>query len=159
MVARAASYIGLKPASARATRSARGASAKRDTKPELKLRAALRAVGLRGYRVDATSLPGRPDVVFTTAKVAVFCDGDFWHGRNLNDRLSKLESGHNAPYWVKKISGNVARDRRQDVELAAAGWFVLRFWESDVHRDPEAIASQVHAAVSQRVNEKKSART
>lgn len=143
-------YTGLKPASARASRAARGSSKKRDTAPEVKLRKALRDQGLRGYRIDRASLPGRPDVVFARERVAVFCDGDFWHGRNLEERLAKLERGHNAPYWVAKIDGNVARDRRNDAALEAAGWAVLRFWESNVARDPSAAAEQVKVLLQTR---------
>lgn len=82
--------------------------------------------------------------------MAVFCDGDFWHGRNLEERLAKLERGHNAPYWVAKIDGNVARDRRNDAALEAAGWAVLRFWESNVARDPSAAAEQVKVLLQTR---------
>jgi G:T-mismatch repair DNA endonuclease (very short patch repair protein) len=65
----------------------------------------------------------------------VFCDGDFWHGRNLEERIRKLSVGHNAPYWIAKIQANVARDRRHDDELRAIGWIVLRYWETDVRHD------------------------
>ena len=88
------------------------------------------------------------------AKVVVFCDGDFWHGRNLFERVRKLERGHNAPYWVAKITSNVARDRRQDQDLVDKGWLVLRFWESDIHRDAEAIAAKVAAALAMRLSER-----
>lgn len=145
-----ARYEGLKPASARSSRSARGSSRKRDTRAELVLRSALRRAGLRGYRVDVGDLAGRPDVVFRAARVIVFCDGDFWHGRDLEQRLAKLATGHNAPYWVKKINGNVARDRRNDTDLAADGWCVLRFWESRIHRDADAIANEVSIVVTKR---------
>jgi len=141
----------LSPASNRASKTARGSSKKRDTTPELRLRVALRAKGLRGYRVDVGTLPGRPDVVFAAAKVAVFCDGDFWHGRDLGKRLAKLARGHNAPYWVAKISGNVARDRRHDGELESAGWRVLRYWESDLRTNADAIAEEVRRLVVSRV--------
>jgi DNA mismatch endonuclease (patch repair protein) len=95
-------------------------------------------------------LPGRPDIVFVGARVAVFCDGDFWHGRNLRERVRKLKRGHNAPYWVTKITSNVARDRRHDRDLVEEGWLVLRFWESDIHRDAAAIATRVAATVATR---------
>jgi DNA mismatch endonuclease (patch repair protein) len=125
-----------------ASRIASASSAKRDTKPELALRRALRSVGLR-YRIDVAALPGRPDLVIPAARLAVFCDGDFWHGRNLKRRLQKLAAGHNAPYWVSKIKGNVDRDRRTDRLLRDAGWNVLRFWESDVLANPERLAKAV----------------
>lgn len=148
---RAVRYDGLVPASVRATRAARGSSAKRNTKPELLLRQALRDMGLRGYRLDVPDLPGRPDVVFRQAQVAIFCDGDFWHGKDLEQRLAKLAGGHNAPYWVQKISGNVARDRRHDQALIANGWKVLRYWESQVRHDASGIAREVLTIVKNRL--------
>ena len=136
-------YDRLKPASKASSTAARGASKKKDTGPELELRKALRQAGLRSYRVDVATLRGRPDVVFTRERVAVFCDGDFWHGRNLDARIAKLQQGHNAPYWVAKIRGNVARDRSVDAELEEDGWDVLRFWETDVRRDATSVAKAV----------------
>lgn len=155
---RAARYDGLIPASPRASALARTSSAKKNTRPEIALRSALRGVGLTNYRIDVQDLPGRPDIVFRRAQVAVFCDGDFWHGRDLQARLAKLERGHNAPYWVEKIAGNVARDRRYDAELARDGWQVLRYWESCLARDAEVIASEVKAAVEQRTTGSESRR-
>jgi DNA mismatch endonuclease (patch repair protein) len=140
------SYRGLKPASSAASRTASRSSAKKNTVPELLLRRALHKAGLR-YRIDVRQLPGRPDLVFDGARVAVFCDGDFWHGRGLQKRLRKLQSGHNAAYWVAKISANVARDRRTRRALASAGWQVIRIWESDVRRDPTTSAAPVISAV------------
>jgi DNA mismatch endonuclease (patch repair protein) len=95
-------------------------------------------------------LPGRPDIVFSQARVVVFCDGDFWHGRNLEARLAKLAQGHNAPYWVAKIRTNVERDRRHDSSLTEAGWLVLRLWEADITKDPSAAADVVVTAVDRR---------
>lgn len=145
-----ASFIGLRPSSTRATLAARGASRKRDTQPEIVLRRALFARGLR-YRIARGGLPGKPDVVFVRARVAVFCDGDFWHGRDLPERVAKLECGHNAPYWVAKISGNVARDQRTDVALAADGWTVMRFWETEIKADADGIADQIQRLVEHRL--------
>lgn len=141
-----ARYIGLAPASSRAIAAARGASRKRDTHPELTLRRAVFQRGLR-YRCAADDLPGRPDLVFRRARVVVFADGDFWHGRDLAKRLAKLERGHNATYWLAKIEGNAARDRRIDAALAALGWIVLRFWETDIKRDLHRIVDEIVAAV------------
>lgn len=97
--------------------------------------------------MDDARLPGRPDIVFPSARVAVFCDGDFWHGRDLAQRLERLRGGHNAPYWVTKIEANVQRDQRRNEALRDAGWRVLRFWETDINRDVEAVADEVAAAV------------
>lgn len=142
-------YTGFTPASPRASKAARGASTKRDTKCEIVLRRAVFARGLR-YRVDVKGLPGRPDLVFSRAKVVVFCDGDFWHGKNLTERIAKLKDGHNAPYWVAKITRNVARDREQKASLEAEGWLVLRFWESDILSATAKIADEIKTAVMKR---------
>jgi DNA mismatch endonuclease (patch repair protein) len=145
---RSASYKGLTPASPKTSRVASASSVKSGTKPELLLRSALRGRGLR-YRLNYPSLPGRPDIVFVRARVAIFCDGDFWHGRELESRLRKLAAGHNGFYWTSKICANVERDRRHDLELARAGWLVLRFWESEIRSDTSAavhvIAEAIHS--------------
>jgi len=128
---------------------ASASSAKRDTTPELLLRRALRGAGVR-YRTDVASLPGRPDLVIPVARVVVFCDGDFWHGRDLRRRLQKLATGHNAPYWIAKIRSNVGRDRRVERLLRDSGWKVLRFWELDVRANPERAAKVVLRATRAR---------
>src|SRR6478672_1465494 len=86
------SYKGLRPASPRASAAARGSSKKADTRCELMLRRSLWVAGCR-YRKNVPELPGRPDIVFPGAKVAVFCDGDFWHGRDWETRRQKLSRG------------------------------------------------------------------
>lgn len=144
---RTPSYIGLTPASDTARRVHQAASRKRDTAPEIALRRVLHARGLR-YRLDARDLPGRPDLVFAPARVVVFVDGDFWHGRNLAERVSKLSVGHNAPYWVAKITANATRDLRNNARLVALGWRVLRVWESDIHADLESVANSIEATCS-----------
>jgi DNA mismatch endonuclease (patch repair protein) len=113
-----------------------------DTKAELQLRKALSKLGLR-YRLHIARLPGRPDVVFTRSRVAVFCDGDFWHGRNWRARRSHLRSGSNSKYWIDKIRYNIARDKRQMRQLQRTGWVVLRIWETDVLEDPPAVARRI----------------
>jgi len=142
------SYIGRKPASERASQAAKGSSKKTDTKPELLLRRALWSAGLR-YRKTPPALPGKPDVVFPGAKLAVFCDGDFWHGRNWEARQEKLSRGHNAEYWLAKIGRNMQRDAEVTAALREAGWTVLRVWESDVKRDVDAVVVAVRAALAQ----------
>jgi DNA mismatch endonuclease (patch repair protein) len=83
-------------------------------------------------------------------RVVIFCDGDFWHGRDIEERERRLAAGHNAAYWVAKIRANVARDKRHTAELEAQGWRVLRLWETDIHRDPVAAAERVAALVRER---------
>lgn len=143
------SYRGLAPSSNAASTTAKRSSVKRDTAPEMLLRRALWARGVR-YRVDAGDLPGRPDLALYGARVAVFCDGDFWHGRDLDRRVAKLRRGHNAAYWTAKIAANRARDHRNDAILKEAGWEVLRFWERDLVRDADAAASLVIHVLHQR---------
>lgn len=139
---KAPSYKHLKPASPIASNAARGSSRKKDTRPEVALRKILWARGYR-YRKDLASLPGRPDIVFASDRIAVFCDGDFWHGRDWQRRRRKLLRGHNPDYWVAKIKRNMERDRRNNRELEKAGWRVLRLWETDIMKSPEACADQV----------------
>jgi DNA mismatch endonuclease (patch repair protein) len=113
-----------------------------ETAGEKLLRSTLFALGLR-FRKNVKSLPGKPDVVFPREKVAVFCDGDFWHGRKWAKDKSRLQQGANAPYWVAKIAANRERDRRYNRELRRAGWAVIRIWESDVRADPQRAAKAV----------------
>src|SRR5262245_59526580 len=97
-------YDSYRPRSTAASRV--GASNRRqDTTPEILLRAALRACGVR-YRSNVKTLPGCPDLILTHDRIAVFCDGDFWHGRDWSTRKRKLLTGWNAEYWVAKIERN-----------------------------------------------------
>lgn len=115
------------------------------TRPEIALRKALWHHNLR-YRVNYKKLPGKPDIVFTKQKVAVFCDGDFWHGHNWALRgLSSLEeelAGY-SEYWRKKILRNIERDDENNKALKLLGWTVLRIWESDIKTDLDACVSLV----------------
>jgi DNA mismatch endonuclease, patch repair protein len=143
----ATSFVGLQPSSKRASIAARAASAKRNTRCELVLRRELWRRGYR-YRLHVSGVPGRPDIVFRRQRVAIFCDGDFWHGRDLENRLAKLMRGHNSAYWTAKIQRNVERDRQNTAELKAAGWDVLRFWETDVLRDTLNAADRIAGVLS-----------
>lgn len=118
----------------------------RDTAPELQLRRALHAAGLR-YRVDAPPLPRlrrRADIVFGPAKVAVFVDGCFWHGCPQHGSRTPHA---NPDYWTGKVARNRDRDADTDTRLSAAGWLSMRYWE---HADPEAVAADIGAAVRAR---------
>ena len=117
----------------------------RDTKPEQLIRRLVHAQGLR-YRVAARPLPDlrrTADMVFRTAKVAVFIDGCYWHGCQEHYVPPKTNSG----YWSDKVVRNMARDRDTDQHLEAAGWLVLRFWE---HEPPGECADRIAAEVRQR---------
>jgi DNA mismatch endonuclease (patch repair protein) len=101
---------------------------------------------MRRYKVSGwrrrCKLPGRPDFVFTKRKVAVFIDGDFWHGNPMKFRLPKS----NCAYWREKIAGNKTRDHKINRELRRLGWRVLRFWESSL-QDEEAIVGKLKLVI------------
>jgi DNA mismatch endonuclease (patch repair protein) len=107
------------------------------TKPEMLLRRELHRRGLR-FRVNVKELPGRPDIVFTRVRMAIFVDGCFWHLCPLHSTLPK----NNAEWWKAKLNRNVERDREKDRMLRLLGWQVLHFWE---HDDVHAAADHVQA--------------
>lgn len=114
----------------------------RDTGPEMELRRALWALGVRGWRCHRKTLPGKPDVAFGRACLAVFVDGAFWHGHP-----DKYWPGRSGPYWDAKIARNIQRDRAVDAELKSRGWQVLRLWDFEVMRDAPAAAQAVKDAL------------
>ena len=107
---------------------------RRDSFPELRVRRALHHRGLR-FRVQG-ALPGRPDIVFSRAKIAVFIDGCFWHQCPDHSSLPK----NNAEWWSAKLGRNVTRDREKDEALRILGWEPVHVWE---HEDPEAAADRI----------------
>jgi DNA mismatch endonuclease (patch repair protein) len=119
------------------------------TRAEVLLRKELWHRGLR-YRLHSRDLPGKPDIVFRRMRVVVFCDGDFWHGRHWPKRRESLARGANADYWTAKIAANVARDRRNSRLLRAAGWTVVRLWETEVLRDIHKAVGRVEAVIRAR---------
>jgi DNA mismatch endonuclease (patch repair protein) len=141
-------YSGFTPASPLASRI-KQANRREGGRAERLLGQALWQSGLR-YRKHPSTLPGRPDFVFAGPRVCVFCDGDFWHGRDWDTLQERLARRANPEYWLAKIGRNVERDREQTTRLTALGWLVIRFWETDVLRDPEAAASQVLSLVESR---------
>jgi DNA mismatch endonuclease, patch repair protein len=140
------SFKGLRSASSASTNAKKASSAHTGTEPEILLRQELSALKLR-FRTNVQSLPGKPDIVFTRARIAVFCDGDFWHGRNWRSRRKRLLSGTNADYWIAKIKSNMQRDKRIDKELIELGWQVIRLWESDIRLDTGNIAARLEQEV------------
>ena len=121
---------------------------KKDTRPEVLLRAAMHRAGLR-YRtyvaIEGGGLRARADVVFPKRRLAVFVDGCFWHG--CPEHATKPRA--NVDYWEAKLRGNADRDRRVDQALTASGWSVIRIWEHDVDRDLEACVERVAKAIEQ----------
>ncbi|WP_296956369.1 very short patch repair endonuclease [uncultured Dialister sp.] len=111
-----------------------------DTKPEVKLRKALWKRGIR-YRKNYKLLPGKPDIAITRFRIAVFVDGDFFHGKNIEKIKTQVKS--NREYWIPKIERNIERDKQVNDELTELGWLVLRFWESDIKKDLKNCVSSV----------------
>src|SRR5687767_13152722 len=107
-LAKAPSFVGLKSSSQTASLAKR-ANRSRGSRCELILFKELRRKGLK-FRTHFTNLPGKPDIVFPQLRIAVFCDGDFWHGRQWATRSARLREGSNASYWVAKIEANMRRD-------------------------------------------------
>ena len=117
-----------------------------DTGIEVALRKALWAKGYH-YRKNARDLPGSPDIVLTGPKIAIFCDGELFHGKNWEVTKPRLLSGSNPDYWVKKIERNMRRDRENDKELLFLGWTVILFWGLDILSDPGACVKVIEEAI------------
>ena len=138
-------FDSFRPSSEKASRIASKIKST-NTKGEVLLRSVVWKLGFR-FRKNVKDLPGKPDIVFPRERVAVFCDGDFWHGRNWEEKREKMKKGSNAPYWLSKIEANMERDKRHNKQLRELNWSVLRFWESDVLADPTAAAAKIKEVV------------
>lgn len=134
----------------------RNMSAIRSTggKTEVALRSILHRRGLR-FRKNYTKLPGKPDIVFTRAQVAVFIDGDYWHARVLRERgpaaLEENMKTANRAYWIDKFTKRVERDDYVTATLEEDGWMVVRLWESEVRGNLEAAAETIAHSVRRRL--------
>jgi len=112
----------------------------KNTKPEMLFRRALWAKGVR-YRVDSKTLPGRPDVSIKKYRLAVFIDGEYWHGYNWEERKAKLKT--NREFWIPKIERNMQRDREVNAQLENLGFTVFRFWESEIKKNLKSCINDV----------------
>lgn len=116
----------------------------KDSKIEIALRKELWGRGLR-YQKNVTDIFGKPDLVFKGKKVAVFCDSEFWHGYNWNERKNDFKS--HQEFWIPKIERNMERDKEVTAELQKQGWTVLRFWGKDIKRSVKECADIVEKVV------------
>lgn len=116
----------------------------KNTDLELMVRTTLHRRGLR-FRKHVRSLPGTPDIVFVGARVAVFVDGDFWHGYRFDQWAGTL-----APFWRDKIEKNRKRDRRNFARLRRTGWTVVRVWQHDVKRALDGVVARIERVVLDR---------
>jgi DNA mismatch endonuclease Vsr len=102
------------------------------------------AKGFR-YRKNDKTVFGKPDFVLKKYKVAIFCDSEFWHGKNWNKK--KHEHKSNIDFWHKKISGNIQRDKTVNRQLTKEGWLVLRFWGKEIEKNSLLCISKVEQAI------------
>ena len=118
----------------------------KDTKIEIILRNALWNKGYH-YRKNYKKLPGAPDIVLTKYKIAIFCDSEFFHGKDWEVLKPRLENGDNSEYWISKISRNRERDDEINKRLLFMGWTVIRFWGKDIKKNAEECVKVVEEAI------------
>lgn len=112
----------------------------KDTSIEVMLRKELWERGYR-YRKNCNDLPGKPDIVFVSKKVAIFCDSEFWHGFDWDNQKNRI--GSNRDYWIPKIERNIERDDEVNQKLIEMGYVVIRFWGKEIKRDVKQCADLV----------------
>jgi len=118
----------------------------KDTSIELLLRKALWNDGIR-YRKNYKGLPGTPDIVLTKYKIVIFCDSEFFHGKDWEVLRPKLEMGKNSEFWINKIGRNRERDDEINKELLFKGWTVIRFWGKDIKKKTDECVKVVEEAI------------
>ncbi len=118
----------------------------KNTKIEVILRKALWNAGFR-YRKNYEKLPGKPDIALTKNKIAIFCDGEFFHGKDWEVLKPKLEKGNNPDFWIKKITRNQQRDEEVNKQLLFMGWTVIRFWGNEIKKNPEQCVKVVEETI------------
>lgn len=118
----------------------------KDTSIEVRLRKALWHKGYR-YRKNYSKLPGKPDIVLTKYKIAVFCDSEFFHGKDWEVLKARLETGNNPEYWIKKIERNRNRDMENDKKLLFLGWNVIHFWGKEILSNTDECVRVIEEAI------------
>ena len=116
----------------------------KDSQIELLLRKELWSRGIR-YRKNLTKIFGKPDIVFIGKKIAIFCDSEFWHGYNWEERKNDFKS--HQEFWIPKIERNIERDKEVNMKLASEGWIVLRFWGNEIKKNTAQCADIIEKAV------------
>lgn len=125
----------------------------KDTSIELALRRALWDEGFR-YRKNYKKLPGKPDIALTKYKIAVFCDSEFFHGKDWDALKLRLGRSDKGEYWIKKIERNMNRDNEVEKELHYLGWKVIRFWGIDIKKNPGSCVQVIKEAIFDQLMEK-----
>ena len=117
----------------------------KDTSIEIRLRRELWSRGMR-YRKNCKDVYGHPDIAFIGKKVAVFCDSEFWHGYDWENRKDSIKT--NRDYWIPKIERNIRRDQEVNDRLESEGWIVLRFWGKDIQKNTMLCVDLIEDAVN-----------
>ena len=122
----------------------------KDTKIEVSLRKALWHKGYR-YRKNYKNLPGKPDIALTKYKIAVFCDSEFFHGKDWEESLlPQIRRGSNSEFWEKKITANMDRDSEVNRKLESMGWIVIRFWGKDIKKNLDGCVKTIEDHIQNR---------
>jgi len=116
----------------------------KDSNIEVILRCALYRKGYR-YRKNYTKVYGKPDIVFTKEKIAVFCDSEFWHGYDWENR--KLDFKSRQDFWIPKIERNMERDKEVNQQLQSEGYIVLRYWGKQIKKELETVIAEIEQAI------------
>lgn len=119
----------------------------KDTKIEVELRRELWSRGLH-YRKNVETIPGKPDIAFIGKKVAIFCDSEFWHGFDWENRKNDIKT--HREFWISKIERNIQRDLEVNQLLEEQGWIVLRFWGKEIQKDLSGCADRIEKVVRER---------
>ena len=117
----------------------------KNTSIEVKLQKALWHSGIR-YRKNYSKLPGKPDIAITKYKIAIFCDGEFWHGKDWEIKKNKIQS--NRDYWIPKIERTMKRDAEANITLSDMGWTVIRLWGNDINKDLEGCIKKINESIN-----------
>jgi DNA mismatch endonuclease (patch repair protein) len=117
-----------------------------NTKIEIGFRRALWHEGVR-YRKNYKQLPGKPDIAITKYRIAIFCDGEFWHGKNWETKKLKIQN--NREYWIDKIERNMKNDVDTEEQLRNMGWIVLRFWGNDIKNNLSTCVKKIKETILQ----------
>lgn len=127
----------------------------KDTKIELALRKALWEKGYH-YRKNYDALPGKPDIVLTKYKLAIFCDGEFFHGKDWEILRPRLQKSNNSEFWISKISRNKERDDEINKKLLFMGWTVIRFWGDEIKKNADECVKVIEETIFDiKMNEEK----
>lgn len=118
----------------------------KDTKIEIILRKALWHKGYR-YRKNFKDLPGKPDIVLTKYKIAIFCDSEYFHGKDWEQLKQQIKRGKNSEFWINKIQKNIQRDNDINKQLNFLGWKVIRFWGKDIIKNTDECIRAVEEAI------------